>query len=153
EAVVAVARERLRDDASDALRHTGVVHAYVVGVLHANRNDHLLVRRSRVRRPPAQALVQDCTRGPDVRATLDVVERLRLLWRHVEWRSEHSPLPRERMRWNIPDTLDLRDSEIEDLREIRVVVAVDEENVVRLEIAMDDACFVRTVKAAEDLAD
>ena len=46
---------------------------------------------------------------------------------------------------------DLRDAEVDDLDEVGPALAIDEEHVLRLEVAVDDALVVRGAERARDL--
>ena len=107
------------------------------------------VRVARERQLAAQALVEHRADRPDVAARVHVGVSLRLLRRHVPGRAEHDALARERR--VLGQLLDLADTEVQDLRERRIRIAIDEEDVVGLEIAMNDARVVRTHEAAHDL--
>ena len=152
EARVAVARERPRDDLGDPLGHGGVVDAHVLRVVHADVDDDLLVGGAGVRRPPREALVEDGAHRPEIRSRVDVGLGLGLLRRHVEGRAQHRALAGERVHRRLPLAAHLGDAEVEDLGEVGVVVAIDQEDVVGLEIAVDDARLVGAVEAAEDQA-
>src|SRR4051794_33233327 len=70
EALRSFPRESLLNDAGDRLRHAGVVQANVVDVLHADRDDDLLVRPAGVGSAAGEALVKDRSDGPQVRPSV-----------------------------------------------------------------------------------
>ncbi len=87
----------------------------------------------------------------DVGAEVDGRRALDLLWRHEHEAPE--ALPRLRQRRLREGLRELRDAKIEDLDAIRLVRAPLEEDVGRLEIAVDDVDGVRGLEPAEDLLD
>jgi hypothetical protein len=84
---------------------------------------------------------------------IDVPETARLFGRHVERGAEDRAGLRARRHPRVAGpVLHLGDAEIEDLRDLLVVVRVaNEEDVLRLEIAMDDPALVRAREPAADL--
>ena len=72
---------------------------------------------------------------------------MHLLGRHVVGRPDHEA----RARAAFLAALDLRDPEVEHLHAIAVAGAIDEEDVLRLEIAVDDAAGVRGAQRRRDL--
>ncbi len=91
-------------------------------------------------------LVEDDAEGVDVGAGVDALPR-RLLGRHVVRRAEDHPRPGELG----VRAADLGDAEVEDLHEAVVAPATDEEDVVGLQIAVDDAAPVRGGQGRGDL--
>jgi hypothetical protein len=91
---------------------------------------------------PSERFVEDHPQGVDVRAAVDVTIARELLWRHVAGRAEDLPRLRERLA-----SVDLRDPEVEQLHLHGVGALLrDEEDVVRLEVAVDHAGAMRGVE-------
>ena len=87
-----------------------------------------------------EQLEEDRAERPDVRAEVDVLQAAHLLGRHVERRAHHR-VGRGQVRRVLVDGL--RDAEVEDLHARRAVGRLGDEEVLRLEVAMDDAELVR----------
>src|SRR6185436_17172770 len=130
--------------------------------LRARRRDRLVryLReqvRERLGRPeigPRKKPVRYQAERPDVRLRRDLrLLRLRLLRRHIERRAED--LARARDGFCSPELArrprELRDAEIEELDPGRPVLARGYEQVLRLQIAMDDAHAVGFVERARGL--
>ena len=119
------------------------------GVREVHGDDLDLVLR--LERPPArQHLVEDHAGGVDVGAGVDRLAE-RLLGREVLGRAEDDAGLGQRL----PAALGLGhlgDAEVEDLDHVALAVALDQHDVLRLEIAVHDAGRVRVVEPAEDLA-
>ena len=95
------------------------------------------------RPPPEQALERDHAQRPDVGAEVDGLHALRLLGAHVVRRAEQRAGPRLGDRRHAEaDDRRLRDAEVEHLGQLFLLV-LDEEDVVGLQIAVDDADLVR----------
>ena len=88
----------------------------------------------------------------DVAARIERLAR-ELLRAHVRRRAEHHALLRELGLVAILLAASLRDAEVEDLHEVLLPGALGEDDVVRLEIAMDDPLAVRLGERAADLRD
>ena len=101
------------------------------------------------------AFVRDDAERPEVGAVIDVAQAARLLGRHVVGRAEHGArLGAAREPLFARGRLDLRDAEVEHLGDLVVVVRrADEEDVLRLQVAVDDARVVRALQRAADLPD
>ena len=86
---------------------------------------------------------------------IDVAQAARLLGRHVVGSSEHGArLGAAREPLLAGGRLDLRDAEVEHLGDLVVVVRrADEEDVLRLQVAVDDARVVRALQGAADVPD
>ena len=97
---------------------------------------------------PGEHLVHDHAERVDVGALVDGLPR-RLLGRHVVRRAEDHPGLGELAR----AAADLGHAEVEHLHEARVVPLLDDEDVVRLQVAVDDAARVGRVERGGDLAD
>jgi len=78
----------------------------------------------------------------------------RLLRRHVERRAHHRAGARELiLHAGLLNLVELRDSEVEDLHDRRAVLALMEEQILRLQITVHDAHRVRLVERARDLTE
>ncbi len=96
-------------------------------------------------------LVHDRAERIDIGARIDR-EPARLLRRHVRRRADHRADRREiRVGHVLVDQLG--DAEIEDLHQIRAVLGAPDDDVVRFEIAVNDADRVRRRQAVADLRD
>ncbi len=93
------------------------------------------------RRAPRDELEQHRAQRPDVGPDVDVLRRAELLGRHVERRADDGRRARERELQVDPGRLG--DPEVEHLDEGASVHAPREEDVVRLDVAMDDPRRVR----------
>ncbi len=103
-----------------------------------------------VRRVPAERLVEHHAEGPDVGALIEITVPARLLRRHVERRAEHAPRAREPRRLGGVHRrigFDLGDAEVEQLDDALAVAGLREEEVRRLDVAVDDALVVRALQA------
>ena len=94
-----------------------------------------------------EQLVGDDAERVDVALRVDVLHR-ELLRAHVRRRTEHDA---ERRQLGIATAGALGDAEIEHLDEVRCSSGRGDDDVVRLEIAMDDAAVVRLLEGAADL--
>ena len=76
-----------------------------------------------------------------------------LFGRHVARRPDHDARARERVVWHNVAAFgrDLGDAEVENLDDVGRVGPLDEEDVAGLEVAVDDACFVRGLDRRGDL--
>ena len=105
---------------------------------------HLVVGLERL--PAGEHLEEDHARGVDVGAGVDDLGE-RLLGRQVLGRPEDHARLREgrdaRRRGRETRLGDLGDAEVEDLDDVGLAVALDEHDVVGLEVAVDDARGVR----------
>src|SRR5262249_12236928 len=108
-------------------------------------------------REPGQRFVETNAHRPEITTVIEVLGAARLLGRHVERRAEHRSRSRER---DVLATFgaerigaNLRNSEIEDLDDDAVGLAVREEHVRGLDVAMDDPGLVRLLKTRERLRD
>ncbi len=115
----------------------------------AQRQDEVAQARDvLVRRTPRHRLVEHHPQGPDVRAVVDVLHRARLLRRHVEWRAQDRPGAGEPARGAVGADVarvaaDLGHAEVEHLDDARALLALGEEDVGRLDVAVEDAGLVR----------
>ena len=91
----------------------------------------------RMRELSSQTLVQHRAERVDVRAVVNGAITANLLRRHVAERAEH--LPGLRRQWRAAFAAQLGNAKIQDLGQIRSIVPVRHEQVVRLQVAMDDA--------------
>ena len=157
EAVLARLLERLQHDLlerdGDVHRRVGLTQARRrVREVHRDELD-LVVRLERL--PPREHLVEDDPRRVDVRPGVDDLGE-RLLRREVLGRPEDHARLREGRRAGAAaprhGLRDLGDPEVEDLHDVGLTVALDEHDVVGLEIAVDDPGAVRVLEAAQDLA-
>ena len=143
---------RLLDRVPDLPGNCGATSFREVGFSYTTLNTTSGDRRAPERGPPRQHLVQDHAEREDVGALVDVgVIPGRLLRRHVLRRAEQrAVLGLDRQRAG-----DLRDAEVEqlgDLDHAAVDLGRDQEDVSRLEIAMDHAGAVRGGQPRADLA-
>ena len=124
--------ERLRRDQRRRLGEVHRQHAHEVvgGERHAAGDE----------------LEQDAAHRVDVDAVIDVLAA-RLLGRHVLGRAEQHAGLGQLAAARRPSTRQLRDAEVEQLHEVGIAEELDEEHVLRLEIAVDDALGVRRRRA------
>ena len=102
---------------------------------------------------PTGHLVQDHAERVDVDAPVGVAAAGGLLGRHVLGRAEHGARAGQARLGGAPPSAggDLRDAEVDDLDEVGAAVAIGQEHVLGLEIAVDDALVVRGAERARDL--
>ena len=129
-----------RVDVADARRRVREVH-----------RDDLDLVLGLERAAARQHLEQDHAGGVDVGARVDRLAQ-RLLGRQVFGRAEDDARLRERLAPRLR-LGHLRDAEVEDLDDLALPVALDQHDVLGLEVAMDDAGGVRVLEPAQDLAD
>jgi hypothetical protein len=120
--------------------------------------EDLHIALAEVRRAPAQHLVEHHPGRIDVSAVIDRCDLTNgLLGRHVEWRSQnrsdHGPghLGSRARAYALRRGEHLGDAEVHDLHEIRPFLAAQDEDVVWLQVAVDDAVLVRGREAAQHL--
>src|SRR5205823_10539538 len=96
-------------------------------------------------------LERDDRRRPKIRPKIDVLRADELLGRHVIRRADH----RARLGFLVEllDGRALRDAEIEQLAEQLAAARVAQVDVVRLDVAMDDAALVRARERSTELRD
>ena len=137
EAPLAILRHAPEEDRLQVLRDVGpeAPERHRIGPHHGETD--LRDRLPLERRDPGEELVENEPERPDVRARIDVLRGAHLLGRHVERRAHERPGRRH------PGVArarrDLRDPEVEDLEDARAVRLPREEEVARLQIAVDDA--------------
>jgi tRNA A-37 threonylcarbamoyl transferase component Bud32 len=98
--------------------------------------------------PPGQGLVGEHPEGVDVRPVVDDVRR-GLLRRHVLRRPDDGADPGEPLRLGRPGPLG--DAEVEHLHEVAAVGPAEDEDVLRLQVAVHDAALVRRPEGPADL--
>ncbi len=117
---------------------------------HRSRHGRLHRRRHAVRRrrrePARDRVVHGRADREDIGPRVDRCAA-RLLRRHVRGRPDHLPVRRHRSGIR----LDLRDAEVEQLHEIVRDGRGGEEHVVRLDVAMNDACAMGGGERGQDL--
>ncbi len=89
--------------------------------------------------PTRRALVQNHSQGIDIDTRVDDPSALQLLGRHIKWRADQRTIVGERA--HALGFLELRNPEIQNLQE-RSPLALGDEQVLRLQVAMNDARFV-----------
>src|SRR6478735_3207217 len=99
------------------------------------------------RQATAGQLIKNHTERVNVTAMIDGLPR-GLLGGHVVWRAEHRACARELRAFR--GRRDLGDAEVQNLDEIALPAAIDQENVVRLQITMND---VRGMRGGQTLGD
>ncbi len=99
---------------------------------------------------PREHLVEDDSHRVDVRATIDGGIAPELLGRHVRRRA-HGGARLGQLREGIRPEEQSRDPEVEDLDPLRALIRLREEDVGRLEIAVDDAAGVHRAERLEEL--
>ena len=144
-AVVARLRHRARDDRLEGGRRRRADLAERLRRRVDDREEERVVVRREERALADDRLVHHDAARVDVDAAVEVALAARLLGRHVIGRAHHHAGAREvellvaalELRHH------LRDAEIEDLHDRRTADAPREEDVLRLDVAMDDALVVR----------
>ena len=116
--------------------------------LDQDSRENVAERRAVERESPGQALERDGAERPEVGAQVDRVGALRLLGAHVRRRPEDLA----HLGASARPARELRDAEIDELRDL-VVVLAGEEDVLGLQIAVDDSHGVRAREASRDLSD
>jgi len=118
--------------------------------VHAQERHHLFCLE---RRHTADHLVQHDRQRIDVRTRIDRLAE-RLLGRDIGGRADRDTELRQS--WVITRQVrtikELRDSEIEDLGEVGVLILLDEDDILRLHIAVNDAGVVRAHQCAQYMA-
>ena len=99
---------------------------------------------------PREHLEEDHAQRIDVGAVVDVGPTLALLGRHVVGRS-HDGAGARLVRREVVGVRQLGQAEVQHLDEVLDAVALDEEDVLWLEIAVDDAVAVGGVEGVRDL--
>ncbi len=129
-------------------------------VLHRRRRlradpDHQLERGvgPDVGRPPGEGLVEHHAERPDVGAEIDALAPLGLLRGHVVGRAEHAARARQRRVIGPVQRHRLGDTEIDDLEDDPAVLELGEEQVGRLDVAVEDAGLVRPDEPEAGLPD
>ena len=136
-------RRRSRADRRARRGHRQVAHADL---------KHQIAEAVAVERALAgEALERDDAERPEVGAVVDRLVALSLLGAHVVRRAEDRAGARRACPPPSRRALDLGDAEVEHLGDLVVLVA-DEEDVLRLEIAVHDARLVRALQRARDCA-
>ncbi len=97
-----------------------------------------------------QHVVHDAAHRVDVHAVIGRLP-LRLLGRHVLGRSEDHPGLRQPRAVVVVGADDLRDPEVQHLHEVRAPLALNQEDVLRLHVAVDDPLPVRGAQPLGDL--
>ena len=118
-----------------------------------DRRNEIGLRLARERSRACDQLVKHDAEGEDVAARVSVMA-LDLLRRHVGQRAQEGAFRRQRSGWSVHDAgavdsksvRDLRESEIENLH-----AALGAQDVAGLQVAVDDALFVRGVERVQDL--
>src|SRR5262249_48921540 len=123
-------------------------------IMHADRENDLLVRLAGMRWTSGETLEENGPDAVEIGPGVDVGRCLRLLGRHVEGGPQNRSPSRER-EWHglVPRPLDLGDTEIDYFRKSGIGVRLDQKDVVRLEITVNDGCRVGLREAFEDLSD
>ncbi len=124
-----------------SLGKLGAVIAERHGRLFQDRREDLARALAVERERPRQELVHDHADGPDIRARVDVLARTKLLRGHVVRRSQDG-LACQLLPMGSLGLL-LRYPEIENLDDVRAVVAEAREEIRRLKVSVDDAGRVR----------
>jgi hypothetical protein len=156
EAPVGVPVERLREPAIEPRRQIAT-HLRGDGDLRRGdlREDHGHTLLGRPDGAADEALVHHAPEGPEVRAMVDLPLALHLFRAHVRGRPEHGALSRQALLRRVPvdRRVELRQAEVDDLRQHLAVVALGDEDVLGLEVPVDDAAFVRLGQSARYLGE
>ncbi len=156
EAVVAAARERLVEHLVEPLRQRGAELARGARFGGQDLQQERVVVRGRERALPGERFVQDDSAGVEIDPRVEVSIAPRLLGRHVKRSPHDHPGAREIevLVLLVVDGADhLRHAEVEELRERRAPDALREEDVLRLDVAVDDPLLVRRDEPRKDLGD
>jgi hypothetical protein len=146
-ALVEIALEHVRDDLGKALGHLRRGDAHVGDGFGLDREHVLREGQVTEGRGAGEHLVERHAERPHVAARVDGVRMADLLGRHVVGRSEHAALDRRAAGVRA----EFRDAEIEHLHELVALGALDDEDVLGLEIAMDDVVVMRHLEGARAL--
>ena len=106
------------------------------------RQQHLQPGLSVERHAPRRHLKQNAAQRVQIRAPIDRLTR-RLLWRDVVRRSKHRAHPRDRIFSRRIRDEDLRNPEVHQLHHVGQTATLAEQDVFRLQIAMDDPLRMR----------
>ena len=101
---------------------------------------------------PRQQLVEEDAEGIDVRPRVDVERPLGLLRAHVLGGPDHRPVHREERLARRPDRGRLGDAEVDHLR-VRLAVVGRDEDVRRLDVAVDETLRVGVLDGVADLGE
>jgi hypothetical protein len=136
--------ERLRDGGVDLRRHRAAQHAEVRRRLRHQLGDHRLRARARDRRLAGEHLVEHRGERVDVAACVDSTVARCLLGRHVLRRAEREPRLRESIATGFLHGE--RDAEVGEHR-----LTLLDEDVLRLDVAVDELLAVRVVQRTRHL--
>ena len=141
--------EHRHDEAHEGGRHVGRTRRQVGRRLRDVREQHLGdARRGRERRLAGAELVDDEAERVEIAAPVDRLA-LALLGRHVRGRAEDRARARAEVRIRLVERA--RDAEVEHLDVVALAVAIEQHDVLGLEIAMHDAVGLRAAQRAGDL--
>ena len=138
--------QRARDDRQETDRQLGRDRLQRHRGLRGDVVQDRVVRLARVRLPPRAELVEDRPQRVDVGALVDDLVAAGLLRRHVRDGPDHRAGARRRV--HLVERLQLGDPEVEHLQEIGPVLPPADEQILRLEVAVDDPRGVRDLDPA-----
>jgi hypothetical protein len=145
-------RERLVDHPRELRRHPRRAVQHRGRAFGADGDDQLADRVDVVEgRDAAEDLVKDDAERPEVRAVIHVSRAAGLLGRHVQRRADQASSARQGADLLHVLGHDLGDAEIHELHHALAVVALGEEEVRRLDIAMHDPGGVRLLQPSASL--
>ena len=153
ESLFEVRSEGAREESAQGTGQAGVALVDRDDAACAQVGQELLGMRSGNRKLVRQGLVRDRRQGPEVAAVVDLGREERLLRAHVAGRPEDQAGRRGEGRRHAVALHRPRDPEVEELDEQASVFVARQEDVGRLQIAVDDAGRVRLGEGAGDLRD
>ncbi len=137
----AIDLHRARDDARHLGRHVGVGDLHVRRIFGAESHEQLRHARRLEGHAPDQGLEEHRAHRPNVGARIDAFSA-RLLGRHVVRRADHRAFAGSRE----GVVAELGEPEVDELGNDRAAALAREEDVARLDVAMDDAELMRRLE-------